>query len=168
MADMSWGYLRTLPTGRLIVILVAGLLLVAAMAGAVLATRQQPTNEPQAPLAQDPSPAAEAPPTAEELQRVVDRLANAGVTTDADTVAGLAADHGVGGAVRLLWWSSESGTSVDELVAMRTGDADTPPMGWGQIAKELGLHPGIGSVMGGGHGRENAPGQNRDSTPPAP
>ena len=36
-------------------------------------------------------------------------------------------------------------------------------MGWVQIAKELGVHPGLGSIMGqgGGHGRENAPGQQK-------
>jgi hypothetical protein len=34
-------------------------------------------------------------------------------------------------------------------------------MGWGKIAKDLGFSPGIGSIMGngGGHGRDNAPGQ---------
>jgi hypothetical protein len=37
---------------------------------------------------------------------------------------------------------------------MRVGDGDDPPMGWGRIRKELdpdgelGLHPGIGSIMG--------------------
>jgi hypothetical protein len=36
-------------------------------------------------------------------------------------------------------------------------------MGWGQIAKDLGVSPGIGSIMGngGGHGRDGAPGQNK-------
>ncbi len=34
-------------------------------------------------------------------------------------------------------------------------------MGWGQIAKDLDVDPGIGSIMGqgDGHGRDNAPGQ---------
>jgi hypothetical protein len=32
-------------------------------------------------------------------------------------------------------------------------------MGWGRIARDLGVHPGLGSIMGGGHGREDAPGQ---------
>jgi hypothetical protein len=34
-------------------------------------------------------------------------------------------------------------------------------MGWGRIAKDLGVNPGIGSIMGngGGHGRDNASGQ---------
>jgi hypothetical protein len=37
-------------------------------------------------------------------------------------------------------------------------------MGWGRIAKELGVHPGLGSIIGqgGGHGHENAPGQQKD------
>lgn len=40
-------------------------------------------------------------------------------------------------------------------------------MGWRQIPKELGVHPGIGSIMGNGdgHGRENAPGEQEDQTP---
>ena len=39
-------------------------------------------------------------------------------------------------------------------------------MGWGRIARELGVHPGIGSIMGNGHGPrpEDAPGQ-RGRTP---
>jgi hypothetical protein len=36
--------------------------------------------------------------------------------------------------------------------------------GWGQTAHDLGLNPGIGSVMGqgGGHGPESAPGLSKD------
>ena len=51
---------------------------------------------------------------------------------------------------------------------MRDGDGtEGSAMGWGRIAKELGFHPGIGSIMGngGGHGRDNAPGQQDDETP---
>ena len=55
-----------------------------------------------------------------------------------------------------------------DIAAMRDGDG-TPEsvMGWGQIAKKLGVHPGIGSVMGngGGHGRDDAPGQQEDDAP---
>ena len=34
-------------------------------------------------------------------------------------------------------------------------------MGWGQIANELGVHPGLGSVMGqgGDHEKPDAPGE---------
>jgi hypothetical protein len=149
--------------GLLVPIVATGLLIVIATGGA-LANR--------APPAQDPSDQSEAedqgaPPTADELARVVDRLADAGVDTDADTVAALAADHGLGGAVQLLAWSDASGLSVDELAAMRGGSEDAAPMGWGRIARELNadnpdlnLRPGIGKIMGGGHGRDEAQGQN--------
>lgn len=157
MVAMYWSQVRDLPRGRIIAI-AGGALLLLALAGAALASRAQPANDPQAPTAQGPGDPTEAPPTAAELDRIVERLAAAGVTTNADTVAALAAEQGVGGAVRILWWSHQSGTSADDIVAMRTGDADTPPMGWGRIAKVLGVHPGIGAVMGGGHGRESAPG----------
>jgi len=40
-------------------------------------------------------------------------------------------------------------------------------MGWRQIAKDLGVRPGIGSIMvnDGGHWRDNAPGQQADEAP---
>jgi hypothetical protein len=153
--------------GRLLPFAAAALLVVVAATGA-LASRAPSQQDNRAPQAQDASEAPEAdeqeaPPTAEELAHVVDRLAAAGIETDADAVGALAADHGLGGAVRLLAWSNASGMSVDKIAAMRAGDTDTAPMGWGQIAKDLGVHPGIGNVMGGGngngHGRDNAPGQ---------
>lgn len=143
-------------------IVATGLLIVLATGGA-LANRAAP--------AQDPSDQSEAedqgaPPTADEVARVVDRLADAGVDTDDETVAALAADHGLGGAVRLLAWSDASGVSVDEIAAMRAGSEETAPMGWGRIARELNdanpeldLRHGIGQIMGGGHGRDDAPGQ---------
>ena len=151
--------------GLLVPIVATGLLIVLATGGA-LANR--------APLAQDASDQSEAedqgpPPTADEVARVVDRLADAGVDTDEDTVAALAADHGLGGAVRLLAWSEASGLSVDEIAAMREGSEDSAPMGWGRIARELNaadpeldLKAGIGQIMGGGHGRDNAPGQSEE------
>ena len=156
--------------GRLLPFATVALLVVVAATGA-LASRAPSQQDDQRPLAQDESEAPEAdeqeaPPTAEELARVVNRLAAAGIETDADTVGALAADHGLGGAVRLLAWSAASGMSVDQIAAMRAGDTDTAPMGWGQIAKDLDVHPGIGSIMGqgngNGHGRENAPGQDGD------
>jgi hypothetical protein len=148
--------------GLLVPIVATGLLIVVATGGA-LANRAAP--------AQDPSDQSEAedqgaPPTADEVARVVEKLADAGVDTNAVTVAALAADHGLGGAVRLLAWSDASGLSVNEIAAMRAGSEDTAPMGWGRIARELNaanpeldLPPGIGQIMGGGHGRDNAPGQ---------
>jgi hypothetical protein len=38
-------------------------------------------------------------------------------------------------------------------------------MGWGQIARKLDVHPGLGAIMGNGHGRENAPGQLKEKQP---
>jgi hypothetical protein len=158
---------RGLLTVRWVTMVVGGVLLLA-FAGAVLGSRAPQANDTPPTRAQDPPDTAEEPPTAVELERIVERLAAAGVTTDADTVAALAVDHGVGGAIRLLWWSAQSGTAVEDIVVMRSGDADTPAMGWGQIAKALDVHPGIGQVMGGGSGRDNAPGQNREEQPQAP
>ena len=144
-------------------IVATGLLIVVAT-GSALANRAAPAQGPS-----DRSEADDerAPPTADEVARVVDRLADAGVDTDDDTVAALAADHGLGGAVRLLAWSDASGLSVDEIAAMRGGSEAAEPMGWGRIARELNadnpelhLRPGIGQIMGGGHGRDDAPGQN--------
>jgi hypothetical protein len=97
----------------------------------------------------------EEPPEAEAVDHVVDRLAAHGITTDADQVRELAGVHGLGGAVRLLAWA-DAGVSVDEVAERRAAGE-----GWGQIAKDLGVHPGIGSIMGngGGHGRDDAPGR---------
>lgn len=156
-------FIRRLHARGLLVPIAATALLIVIATGGALATR--------GPLAQDPSdqPDAEdqgAPPSADEVARVVERLADAHIDTNADTVAALAAEHGLGGAVRLLAWSDASGLSVDEIADMRTGSEDTAPMGWGRIARELNaenpgldLHPGIGKIMGNGHGRDDAPGQ---------
>jgi hypothetical protein len=90
------------------------------------------------------------------LTRAADRLAAAGIEADVAVLADLASRYGLGGAVRLVAWSDEAGLTVEELAAMRDGGS-----GWGQIAQELGVHPGLGAIMGngGGHGREDAPGQ---------
>jgi hypothetical protein len=78
---------------------------------------------------------------------------------DEAVVADLATRYGLGGAVRLLAWSQETAMDVEVIAAKRDGTDTEPAMGWGQIAHQLGVHPGIGSIMGGGQGRENAPGQ---------
>lgn len=159
-------FFRRLHARGLLVPIAATALLIVIATGGALANR--------APSAQDSSdqPKAEdqgAPPSADEVARVVERLADAGIDTRAETVAALAADHGLGGAVRLLAWSDASGLSVDEIAEMRTGSDETEPMGWGRLARELNtanpeldLHPGIGQIMGGGHGRDDAPGQNEE------
>ena len=140
---------------RLAVMAAAVLILV--IAGAALANRDAPQQDPPPQTAT--SHDAEPSPSANEVLHAGDRLANAGVSVDHDLLAELATEYGVGGAVRLFAWSDSTGLSVDELRAMR--DEGT---GWGVMARELGVHPGIGSIMGngGGHGRDTAPGQQRD------
>jgi hypothetical protein len=121
-------------------------------AGTVLAT-QSPHDRPTIPAAASHEP--EAPPSADALSHAVDRLNASGIDATAEQLQALAADYGLGGAIRLLQWADASGKTLDELQAMRDGGK-----GWGQIARELGLNPGIGSVMGqgGGHGSDGAPG----------
>ena len=128
-------------------------MLVILVGGTALAS-QLPRTPQQGPLTASQEP--EAPPTAEELAHAKDRLAASGIDASTDQLNDLAADYGLGGAVRLFAWSDQTGTSVADLQARR--DAGE---GWGQIAKDLGVSPGIGSVMGngGGNGRDSAPGQ---------
>src|SRR5918994_4233520 len=98
----------------------AGAALILAVSGTVLATRQPPgANEP-AGLTQDD----ESPPTAEDLAHAADRLEDKGL--DTSRLNELAAAYGIGGAVRLIAWSSdpEGGMSIDDLILMRdTGGA---------------------------------------------
>lgn len=180
-------------TRTLRIILAAGALLLLVVATTVAAPsdrgreRMAPvaaSHQPSSPGAQD-EPANEnevqdeeqdedGSPSQQLLDRLVAKLADAGVSTDADAIAGLAADYGVGGAVRLLWWASAAGVSTDEIAAMFDSG-----MGWGEIAQELNagdqeldLHPGLGSIMGNGGGppdsvtglglgRAEAPGQQK-------
>ena len=147
----------------------AAAILIVAATGTALALRA-PRGDEEQPLVPAASQAAaeeetDAPPSAEALAHAQDRLEASGVTVDAAELADLAGRYGLGGAVRVVAWAQESGTSAADISAMRDGDG-TPEsvMGWGQIAKELGVHPGIGSIMGqgGGHGRGDAPGQQDD------
>jgi hypothetical protein len=146
------------------ILLAALALLLVAVATAVAAPSER-GRERMAPVAASPEQQTEdeAPPTAELLDRLVQRLGDADIATDADTIAALAADHGVGGAVRLLAWADASGMTTEELATMLADGK-----GWGEIAKAHGLHPGIGWIMGNGggppdhaqgHGRAGAPGQ---------
>ncbi len=156
-----------LAAGALILLVVGGVLAAPSERGrdrmAPVAASHQPASPGQVET-QDEDENEDGTPSQEVLDRVVGRLADAGITTDAETVAGLAADHGVGGAVRLLAWADASGMSTAELADMFASG-----MGWGQIAAELDLHPGIGSIMGNaggngnglGLGRANAPGQQK-------
>lgn len=138
-----------------IAVLSAALLVL--VAGSALAT-QLPRSAPRGPAAASQE---EAPPSVDQLVRAADRLQAAGIDVDADDVEALAADYGMGGAIRLLAWAEQNadGMSLADIQALRDGGA-----GWGQIARDLGLNPGIGNVMGngGGHGRDDAPGQQKD------
>ena len=100
--------------------------------------------------------------TVEDLAHAADRLAASEIAYDEAQLSDLAARYGIGGAVRVLMWADSTGLPVTDITALRDGTDLEPGMGWGQIAKELGVHPGIGSVMGNGHGREDAPGQTKD------
>ena len=156
-------------------IVIAGGVLALLIVGGALAAPSDRGRERMAPVAASHQPASpqaqlqdedeDGPPSPELLDRLVDKLADAGIETNADTIAALAADYGVGGAVRLLAWADATGMSTGEL----TGMFDSG-LGWGEIARELDLHPGIGSVMGNGggngppahangRGRAGAPGQ---------
>jgi hypothetical protein len=141
----------------------ASLALLFVAAGAVLAMRAPDVTDVPAPLAQDGD---ETPPTAEELAHAAARLAANDLEVSDDVLSDLAASYGLGGAVRVVAWSDGDPDRMARIRDMRDGDGtEGSGMGWGQIAKELGVHPGIGSIMGqgGGHGRDTAPGQqNRD------
>lgn len=128
--------------------LLGAVALLVVLAGTTFATRA-PVAEPATTQHADEH---EAPEDAAVL-RVVERL-----DVDEARVRELAAEHGFGGAVRMLAWE-KAGASIADVETRRAEG-----QGWGEIAKDLGMHPGIGSVMGngGGHGRENAPGQQKD------
>jgi len=124
-------------------------LLIGVLGGTALATRGPATKQTPSLLAGSHEPkaseAAEAPPTADELKHAADRLKAQDI--DPAQLEALAAKYGLGGAVRVMGWSKTTGKTVAELSAMRDGGK-----GWGQIAHELGVSPGIGWIMGNGHG----------------
>ncbi len=146
--------------------LLAAATLVLAVSGTVLATRApQAPNEPAALLApsDEAQPkTADSPPTAEELADVAERLIAREIPFDEGQLADFAARYGLGGAVRILAWAADPSVAMTaaQIAEMRDGDGITS-VGWGRLAKEIGAHPGIGWIMGngGGHGRDDAPGQ---------
>lgn len=142
---------------RFLRITLSVLVLLAVLVGTALAARHLPAPAAGAPLAASPaaSPSEDEGPSVDEdaneggdaindaaAQAIVDRLAANGLHTDVATLRDLAARYGVGGAVRLIGWADASGRTLAELRAMRDGGS-----GWGQMAHELGLHPGIGTWM---------------------
>ena len=122
----------------------------------MLATRAPNTGDRPTQLTQD---GEDTPPTAEELAHAADRLAAHGLTVSDELLAELAGQYGLGGAVRIVAWSNGDEAAMADIRAMRDGTETEPGMGWGRIAKVLGEHPGIGSIMGGGRGPDDAPGQ---------
>jgi hypothetical protein len=107
-------------------------------------------DESEAP---DKAETPDSPPTAAEAADFVSRLKAAGITTTPATFQALAAKVGVGGAVRTLAFAQASGKTPAQILAMV--DAGK---GWGQIDHELGLSigPGIGWIMGHGHGKSGS------------
>jgi hypothetical protein len=96
------------------------------------------------------SPEADEKPSAEKVQGILDRLSAVGIKATADEFNALAEKYGVGGAVRVLAFAHAAGKSTADITAMF--DAGK---GWGEIRRELGLTigPGIGWIMGHGHGQ---------------
>ena len=143
----------------------------AASPGASPASSPQAKESPERNAAESPKPSrtAEAPepadaetpgtpPTADQIAGVVAALNAAGITTTADQVKQLTTKLGLGEAVRVLAFANANASdkstdamdkSTDAIVTMFQGGK-----GWGQIKKELGLSigPGIGWIMGHGHG----------------
>ena len=156
-------------TNRLALLGAAGLLL--AVTGTVMATRAP--NGPSEPAlvasshgvdAENETGGGEA--DGDGLARAEQRLADRGL--DASRLAELAERYGVGGAVRLIAWADETSTPIDDIAAMRDTGADGEPMGWGRMARELGVHPGLGGIMGngGGHGNGRGNGNGNAGDPP--
>ncbi len=77
------------------------------------------------------------------------RLKDAGITATPAQVSDLAGKVGVGGAVRVFAFAHAGGKTPAQILAMREAGK-----GWGQIKHELKLSigPGIGWIMGNGHG----------------
>ncbi|HJP71092.1 MAG TPA: hypothetical protein VJ975_05180 [Candidatus Limnocylindria bacterium] len=139
--------------------LMAAIVLVLVVTGTVFATRAPSADRQPAQVTQDEE---DTPPTAEEIAHAADRLRAKEIAVDDAVFNELVTAYGIGGAVRVMAWSNGDPGVIDQIRRMRDGDAtEDSGMGWGRIAKDLGVNPGIGSIMGngGGHGRDNAPGQ---------
>lgn len=136
--------------------LLAALTLLIALAGGTLATRAPHVADEPAQLASSHEAEAEADGDAAGATHARERLSEAGIEADAVEFGDLAARYGVGGAVRLYAWADATGMTVDEIAALRDGDGE--PVGWGRIARDLGVHPGIGSIMGRGNAPDEPPG----------
>lgn len=148
-------------TGTNRIAVFGALALLIALAGSALANRapQVPDEPAQLTSSHGVEPEGEAQDEAQRTEGAAvarDRLSEAGIEADAAEFDALAERYGVGGAVRLYAWADATGMTVDEIAALRDG-ADQP-VGWGRIAKDLGVHPGIGSIMGRGNSPAGPPG----------
>lgn len=143
--------------------LFSALALLVAFGGTVLATRVPQVAEEPAQLtsSHEAEPEAQDENAADGARVARERLAEAGIDADAGVFDDLTMRYGIGGAVRLYAWADATGMTVDEIAAMRDGDGE--PVGWGRIAKDLGVHPGIGSIMGRGHAPDEPPGHQKRS-----
>jgi hypothetical protein len=145
--------------------ILAALALLVGAAGTVLATRAPQAAEAPGLLAASHEAEAETEDgDVDGTAHARERLSEAGIEVGDDFDA-LVEAYGVGGAVRLYAWADElADYDVDDLAAMRDGADGEPPMGWGKLARELGVSPGIGSVMG--NAPDSPPGlENRPDTP---
>lgn len=136
--------------------LLGAVALLVALAGSTLANRAPQVADEPAQLASSHAAQPEVEDAGDGATVARDRLADAGIQADAAEFNDLAARYGVGGAVRLYAWADATGMSVEEIAALRDGDGE--PLGWGRLAKDLGVHPGIGSIMGRGSAPDVPPG----------
>jgi hypothetical protein len=145
--------------------ILAALALLVGAAGTVLATRAPQAAEAPGLLAATHEPEAETEDgDVDGTAHARERLSEAGIEVGDDFDA-LVEAYGVGGAVRLYAWADElADYDVDDLAAMRDGADGEHPVGWGKLARDLGVSPGIGSVMG--NAPDSPPGlENRPDKP---
>ena len=141
--------------------ILAALAILVAAAGTALATRAPQAEQRSGIEAQDAEDTE--PLDAEALTHAIDRLAEAEIVVDDEAAfRDLAEEYGLGGAVRLHAWSKQTELPVGDLADLRDGDGTTP-VGWGKLAKDLGVNPGLGWIMGNGRGDGDPPGQERSS-----
>jgi hypothetical protein len=105
------------------------------------------------------------PPTADQVARVVAALKAAEIPATADQIGQLMTQLGQGEAVRVLAFANASHQSPDAILKMFQGGK-----GWGQIKKDLSLSigPGIGWIMGHGHGGGSTKGPAKPASTPTP
>lgn len=155
-----------MPRRTRLALLVAATLIVA-VTGTVLATRAPAGPSGGQATADD----TDSSPEASAIAHAADRLSAAGIELEDGVLDELAAEYGVGGAVRIAAWAAadaDDDITVDSIRALRDGDGSPGSgMGWGQIARELGVRPGIGSIMGNGGGNGKGDGNgNGNGGPP--